>query len=131
MRMSDYAGSDFVKYDDVAGNPRRETIASIKLGGYDRPEATFESGSLLSLNKTNVRTLIKAYGEDSRDWIGCTIELYGGRTEYKGETHDSVLVRPISPTRAAPPKSDNVVTMTNPPAAEPRKRDDMDDEIPF
>ena len=47
-------------------------------GKYDKPVATFESGAQFSLNMTNVSTLINAYGQDSRDWIGCTVELYIG-----------------------------------------------------
>ena len=49
-----------------------------------------------SINKTNVRTLIKAYGEDGREWLGLTIELYAGETTYQNQPKDSVLVRPIS-----------------------------------
>lgn len=123
MDMSQYIGASFVKFQDVAHGPRTEKIAAIRQGGYDRPVAQFESGDSLSLNSTNVKTLIRHYGKDGRDWIGMTIELYAGQTEYRNEKKDSVLVRPISPPK---PFDERV-------RPEPKKllAGDMNDEIPF
>src|SRR5215467_12239100 len=100
MNMSEYAGSAFIKLDDVRGSPQRETIKDTKLGDYGRPNLVFESGNVLSLNKTNVRVLIKAYGEDSRDWNGCEVELSAGSTSYQGEERDSVRVKPVASAQA-------------------------------
>ena len=47
-------------------------ITEIEEGKYDKPVATFEDGSKLSLNGTNVGTLIRAFGKNDEDWIGQT-----------------------------------------------------------
>jgi hypothetical protein len=122
MNMTKYAGAAFIKFEDVAQGPQRQTIADVRMGGYDRPVLEFESEHSLSINATNTRTLIKSYGEDSRDWIGLTIELYAGQIEFKGEKTNSVLVRPVSPGK--PLKEWHA-------AERPAARAELDDEIPF
>lgn len=100
MDMTEYAGTAFIGYDDIRNGPRQETITDVTIGNYDKPVLAFESGAQFSLNKTNTRVLVRAYGKDSRDWVGCRIELFGGETEYQGQKTNSVLVRPISPEKA-------------------------------
>jgi hypothetical protein len=78
----------------------------------------FESGDKFSLNKANCRTLVRAFGEDSRDWIGCKIELVAGKAEYQGTKKDSVVVRPVSQQK-------------NHPAPVKAEQDDLNDQIPF
>ncbi len=75
MDMRDYAGSSFITVESLRDGPRRKTIVSVAPGKYDKPVATFESGDQFALNKTNIRTLINAYGEDSQDWTGYAVEL--------------------------------------------------------
>jgi hypothetical protein len=121
MKMSKYAGSTFVKIDDLAAGPQRKTIESIEDGQFDKAVATFTDGSKLSLNTTNVRTLIRTFGDDSRACLGEAIELYLGTTRYQGADHTSVLVKPLlSPAAATTAKG------------EPQPgHSDIDDEIPF
>jgi hypothetical protein len=110
-----YAG--YIKVEDL-DSPRQEQIEDCRVGNFDRPVLHFESGDKLSLNFTNTRTLGGAFGDDSNEWIGKTIELYVGQVKYQGELQPSVLVRPISP----------------PVPLEQRKQiadDDLDDEVPF
>jgi hypothetical protein len=78
---------------------------------------TFESDRL-SLNKTNVNTLIKAYGPNDEDWIGRVVELYVGPLKYNGGIQEGVLVRPVSPSKS-------IEAVPNTP------RPDMNDDIPF
>src|SRR5215831_4601389 len=102
MHMTKYAASTFIKVDALAGGSLRKTITDVEEGKFDKPVATFEDGSKLSLNKTNVRTLIRAFGDDSNDWIDRPVELYAGTVSDKnGEPMPSVLVRPIPPLAAA------------------------------
>jgi hypothetical protein len=122
MDMSEYIGSTFLKLEDVR-EPRTETITDCQRGNYDRPDLIFESGDVLSLNKTSVRTLIKAYGADSREWTGKQIELFAGQVDFKDGKTDAVLVRPISQ-----PTSDGKLP---PPKPKANGSSDMDDEIPF
>jgi hypothetical protein len=105
MDMSKYMGSPFLKVEDDEG-PRRVTIVKVEDGKYEKPVATFNDNSRLSLNVTNSRALGRAYGTDSRDWIGMEVELYLGAIEYNHESKSSVLVRPLtSPTAATKPQS--------------------------
>jgi hypothetical protein len=119
MDMKQYGASAFIGVENLRDGPRQETIAAVALGKFDRPTVTFESGDQFSLNKTNTRILIKAYGPNSKDWTGKTIELFIGTATYNKEERESVVVRPISPAKQpeaptpAPPKAD------------------MNDDIPF
>jgi hypothetical protein len=123
MDMSEYAGGSFLKLDDCR-DPRREIISEVMPGNYERPDAWFESGNVLSLNKTSVRELIKAYGQDSRDWTGKEVELYAGQVDFKDGKTDAVLVKPISP-----PTSDGKLPPPKPKAA--NSGADFNDEIPY
>lgn len=123
MDMREFAGSSFITVETLRDGPREEVIVSVAPGKYDKPVATFESGDQLTLNKTNVRTLINAYGEDSRDWVGCSIELSIGPTKYNGDQIESVVVKPISPPKP-------LAARTPVPKPAPPKSD-MNDDIPF
>jgi len=125
MKMSEYAGTKYIGLADVADGPMRATIAEIGMGDYEKPVATFASGAKFSLNKSNVRTLIDAYGDDGRDWTGYEIELHADEVTVKGKAQPCILVTAISSARPAAPGT--------PPAAPPaaKKSSDMDDVIPF
>jgi hypothetical protein len=97
MDMRQYTGESFVKLDDVRDGPLTETISGVVPGKYEKPNLQFESGSALSLNATNNKTLIRAYGPNSSDWIGKEVELFAGQVEFQGRPLDAVLVRSISP----------------------------------
>ena len=115
MDMQEFSGGGFVKVDDVKEGPIKEQIDAVKLGKWDKPNLVFESGSLLSVNATNNRILMRAYGRNSDDWVGKEVELYLGEIELQGTPREAVLVRPISPPINKPKK---------PPV-------DFDDEIPW
>ena len=121
MDMSRYASSGFIKVDDLTDGPEQKLITNVEEGRYDKPVATFGDGSKLSLNGTNVGTLIRAFGNNDQDWIGQRIELYAGTLRYNGNDNPAVLVRALNPSPAA---------ARTPPKPQPL-RDEMDDEIPF
>lgn len=112
--MRKYAASRFLKLDDVLDQPRHETIVEVTDGKWDKPVLKFESGALFSLNKVNTGDMIAAYGDESDNWIGITIELFAGETKYGGDSTDTVRIRPVTPPT---PKSSG--------------RAELDDEIPF
>ena len=90
-------------------------------GRYEKPVATFDDGRKLSLNGTNVRTLIGAFGPNDEDWIGQRIELYTGTLRYNGNDNPAVLVRALNPSPAA----------ARTPLKPQPLRDDLADEVPF
>jgi hypothetical protein len=93
MDMRQFTGSSFITVESLRYGPREDKIVSVEPGKYDKPVVTFEGGDKLSLNRTNVATLIKAYGPNDDDWIGCTVETYVGDVKYNGAIQDGVLVR--------------------------------------
>jgi putative DNA primase/helicase len=107
MDVTRFFGARFLKVDDVkASGPIVVKIVGIAEGQYGKPNLTFEDGTMLSVNATNGRMLMRAYGAESNDWVGKEIELAVGKTQFQGEVRDSVLVKPISPPvrNKKPPK---------------------------
>ena len=76
-------------------------IAAVREGKYEKPDLVFESGEAFSVNSTNNRTLMRAYGSNSDEWVGKDIELALGKIKFQGEWQDAVIVKPISPPIAA------------------------------
>jgi hypothetical protein len=107
----------FIKLDDLVNGPEQKVIAELGEGQYEKPVATFTDGSKLSLNATNVDTLIAAFGPNREDWIGKKIEVYRGTLRYNGADNAAVLVRAIEVVPAAD--------------RTPLKPQPVDDEIPF
>ena len=108
MDMRQYIGSNYIRDDDVRDRPRRGRIANVRPGSDDKAIIELHNGDCISLNQTNSCLLVKAFGTDSRDWIGCEVEMY---------LCESVLVCSLTKTARA--------------TAPQRSFKDMDDEIPF
>jgi hypothetical protein len=116
MDMRSYSAQYFIRLEDVSEGPLEKTIAKVVPGSFDKPEACFDDGSKLSLNKTSVLALSKAFGWESADWIGKPVEIYEGSVVFKGTAQPGVLVRPV---------------VTSPSSASTPRKDDLDDEIAF
>ena len=124
--MARYAGDIYLRAEDIReSGPRRGRIEGIADGQFDKPVATFNDATSLTLNQTNVRTLMRVWGANSIDWIGREIELYIGPTTYQGQVQDSILVKPIS---RPIPLSERKALKPVKPAPE---SDPLDDNIPF
>ena len=118
--MRKYAGSSFIRLEDVKARPIRATIVEVTEGDYGRPVLRLDSGQRFTVNATNMRTLIAAFGEDDADLINKRIELFAGFTKYQGNEQESVLVKAVSPGKGPAPKQERT-----------KPSDDMDDLIPF
>jgi hypothetical protein len=98
MDMSKHAGGLYLRAEDIReSGPKRVKIERVEEGQYGKPVLVLNDGTSLTLNQTNTRTLIRAYGSESRDWIDREIELHLSQTSYEGHAQDSILVKPISP----------------------------------
>jgi hypothetical protein len=107
MDMSKYSGNVFLKVEDIeASGPIEVTITGVSEGRFGRPDLTLNDGSQLSVNKTNNRALLRAYGDKSDNWIGKLIELRVGNLKYDGKLQEAIVVKPLSPPieRKAPPR---------------------------
>jgi hypothetical protein len=119
MDMRKFSGTSYVKLDDVEAGPIQATIVAIKVGNFGKPDLTLDSGRKFSVNTGNNQILVKAFGDNSDDWLGQEIELFLGTTKYQGKDQDSVVVRPLTSGRPAAER-------TPLPAS-----DEIDDEVPF
>jgi hypothetical protein len=108
MKMSQYAATAFIKLEDVSAGPLCKLIASIDEGQFGKPVITFSDGTKFSLNKTNTRALIRAFGtEDHEAWLDREIVLYAGKVKISGEPTDLVLAKlPDDEKPASTPDSD-------------------------
>jgi hypothetical protein len=129
MDMSEYAGSRFLKVQDVKGGPIHGKIVRVDLGKYNKPNIHLDDGSILSGNATNVRALCRAYRTDSEGWIDREIELVLGTIEYQGEDQEAIVVNPISPI--SQPKDTGAAKATKPAKVKLKSADSLDDEITF
>src|SRR5262245_55795162 len=118
MDMRKFSGESFIKVDDVRSGPIQAQIAAVKQGKFEKPDLVFETGDTLSLNATNNKTLMRAYGPHSRDWHGKTVEMFIGEVEFQKKMQDAVIVRAISP----PLKPEEQTPLTS---------SKGDDELPF
>ncbi len=124
MDMKKYRKPHFINKDDVRDGPIEGRIAGVKDGKYDKPDLVLDDGNTLSLNATNLETLIAAYGTESDHWIAKQIKLFLGMLPYQNSEQEGVVVEPISPPVKAAKAAKKAVKM----------EDDWDDdvsEIPF
>ncbi len=105
MDMRKFAGPSYIKVADVKSGPLQETIGAVREGKFGKPDLVFESGAILSVNATNTKILLRAFGPNDRDWVGKEIELLLGTAAFQGKEQDSVIVRPISPPLPAAARS--------------------------
>jgi hypothetical protein len=153
MDMRKYSGPHHIVLNDVLDGPVRGRITSVEEDEkYGRPVLVFESGEKFSLNSTNNKILMRAYGNQDIDWIDKEIELYAGEVEFQKKMQPSVIVRPISAADkddgkrsiSAPVTVDNTELEPNPfegpgPTRNQRPNEqragpslkDFDDDIPY
>jgi hypothetical protein len=123
MNMTQYAGDMYLNLEDVRGSgPKQLKIEAVEEGSFDKPVLRFNDDTLLSLNATNTKTLIRSYGPESDDWIAKTVELRLGETVFQGKPKDSVLIFPVSP-------SIPISERTAPKPSAPKSASDRDREI--
>jgi hypothetical protein len=122
--------------DDVRDGPRIEKIISVYISEkHDVPVLELESGDTFMCWHSNGRKLARAYGFNSDDWRGHTIQLeLGSYVDRKtGETKETVDLTPISSRDGNAGDGPQRVDPAKLPA--PLKRhateEDLDDEIPF
>ena len=99
----------------------------------------------LTLNKTNLRALKGAFGDDTAGWVNKVIALFPAMTD-NGKFGLRVRILPpkqaaaaAPPTQPASPGGNGAAATPPPPAADPElapdpklsAADEMDDEIPF
>jgi hypothetical protein len=137
MDMRQYS-SGFIKPDNVRDGPLLAHIVNVFISEkFNRPVLELDTGEQFTVNTTNNRVLVKAYGPKSEDWIGHQIKLALGH--YKDWTKDppvdaeTVTLEAVTPRQGAAGNGAHRIDPAQLPA--PIKKhtleEDLDDEIPF
>ncbi len=121
MDARKYFSVTFLTLKDLAEGPLQAVIDKVDEGKYGKLNLTFEDNTAVSLNATNSRALVKAFGPETDNWPGLVVELSAGELEYQGKMQPSILIKPISPAPSA----------TAEPGGAPPVKSDMNDDIPF
>jgi hypothetical protein len=131
MDVSSYMPSlTFIKVDDVRNDgPFTDVVLRVDEGRFNRLHVTFESGRILSINGTNLKTLVGHFGRETDAWIGKQLQLSIGKVNFEGVPVDAILVTPIS--EPIPPDQRPKPVPTPPRPMREQARSDLDDDIPF
>jgi hypothetical protein len=148
LLATDYiSNSGFLTAADVGDKPETWTIAAItaEVIGRDNPakkvvlslaDANGEvNGRRLVLNKTNLGTLAKAFGNELQTWVGRPIRIQSNWTTYRGDRVRGIIVTPAAVAlraagnagRAGAPAAADTARRPDPTG----RKDDFDDAIPF
>jgi hypothetical protein len=134
MDMRKYT-SGVVMPDDLRDGPRQERIINVYISEkHEVPVLEFESGDQLFAWPGIARPLVRAYGWESSDWLGHTVELsYGTYIDKKtDEEKGTIVLKTISSRDGSANGGPQRVDPVKLPA--PVKRgvaSDPDDGIPF
>ena len=136
MKISAAFPSIYLKCADLDEQPHLVTIRTCVqewLGqGKDKeqkPVLYFEKGPKgLVLNKTNAKTIVKAYGDDTTGWPGKLIEIYPTRVPFGDEEVDAIRIRTPEPA-PAPALAPSTKTAAPATTAAPMADDNLDEEL--
>jgi hypothetical protein len=140
---SSFLGGSFLKAEALkASGPVRGVITSTKVETFEARDGKPAQNSLaivldmgqeektLTLNKTNLRVLIAAFGDDTDKWEGRTIVAYfDPNVSYGGRMTGGVRVKVPSQKKAAAPKATPAPVVE--PESDVENSDDDDSDIPF
>ena len=126
MKASTFLKSgNFVKKEDIEKGSKRYTIRGVetvdfkdKIGGLERRlQLVFDNDHRFTLNATNIKRLVRAFGDDTAAWVGHSIVLvFDPDVEYAGRVVGGIRVR--------------VPAKKNPePEPEPDWNDDLEPEV--
>lgn len=77
------AKSDQLNFDDFGGNTRIITITEVRVNASDQPISIFypdHNGKPWKPSKGMIRLICEAWGDESDNWVGKSIELHGDST---------------------------------------------------
>jgi hypothetical protein len=119
MDVRKYLGVMFVPLEVLqASGPQQKEIEATEEGKYGKLNLIFTDRSAVSLNATNLRTLVEAFGFETANWPGHSVELAAGELKYDGKFNPAILIAPLESASVEKPSS------------MPRS-DGMDSDIPF
>jgi hypothetical protein len=94
------AKSDQLNFDDFGGNTRVITITDVNVSMGDQPISIFyhdHNGKPWKPSKGMIRLICEAYGDESDNWIGKSIELHGDSTvKWAGKEIGGIRISALS-----------------------------------
>ena len=103
MKASTFLKSgNFIKKEDIEKGPKRYTIRGVetvdftdKAGGTERRlQLVFDEDRRFTLNATNIKRLVRAFGDETPAWVGQSIVLvFDPDVEYAGRVVGGIRVR--------------------------------------
>ena len=97
MKLDDFYPSNYLKANDLKGEDVVFTIRDVERQEFDdgtKPICWFEEVSKgLVLNRTNFTSIAKLHGDDSEDWQGKRIALFGTEVAFRGTPTLAIRVR--------------------------------------
>lgn len=111
MDISQHLRGTFLKADDITAPTRTMIVTTrmVNLQGEQRVIMDTDYGSIV-MNKTNLTAISGAYGVNTDQWVGRTIELRREQTTFQGRAIACIRCYPPAPmareTRPAPAPRD-------------------------
>ena len=111
MKASEFLNSQFIKESDLT-DPITVRITTLGPVDYTDPngkqdrrlQATLSNGKVLNLNATNLKRLIRAFGDDLSGWTGQEVVVYwDDEVEFAGRQCGGVRLRVPSAVRLGSP----------------------------
>ena len=104
MKATEFLSSTFIKKIDLDESIQL-TITKMEPVEYEdkttgkverKLQATFSNDKALNLNATNLKRLIKAYGDDVSSWVGKDVSVYwDDEVEYAGQACGGIRLRAV------------------------------------
>lgn len=93
--------SKYLKASDLQGRTIKVEIATAameKMGNDTKLVIYFKGKEKgMVLNKTNAQQIAAVYSPNTDGWLGKEIKLYPGKTQFNGQTVDSLKVEVVPP----------------------------------
>ena len=90
-----------------------------------------DGGEQLVLNKSRLRTMVRAYGLNRSNWVGKTVQISRGTTQFGSDTVPCVVVEPVVAPRLAAVRPRGARQIVESGVAQSAGSPPIDDDIPF
>jgi hypothetical protein len=109
MFDANYLYSYDLKGRDVTVTIKEVKVAKLRSLDKNKPDqkkpvlffAESKDARGLVLCKTNARIIAGIYGQETDEWVGKRITLFGARVEAFGSVVDAIRIRPTAPVKSA------------------------------
>ena len=128
MKQADVFPSRFVAAADLKGKEVSVTVDRVELETFEdrqKPIVYFKDAEKgLVVNKTNFASIAAICGDDTDDWPGKDITLFGMMVSFKGSTTEAIRVKRPPAAVPAPPTAATA-------GANPQHDAELNDSLPF